>query len=186
MPKKQWKSWNNHEKICILPAALLLHFPFDNKASWCKPAKLRRKGTSWPLSTKLSYELDANFFALWYLSFFFDPSDSLISDCNLSGDRDMCASMYLWHVYNVVIWYCKWTIIDDVTEICNPAACLQTFENWSSFKANDPLLIDDLVLETRSMLANTRSTRRLHGQQIEGELLMQSPSRKSLCDLNTP
>ena len=48
-------------------------------------------------------ELGASFFALLYLSFFFDPSDSLISDCNLSGDRDMCASMYLWHVYNVVI-----------------------------------------------------------------------------------
>ena len=48
-------------------------------------------------------ELGASLFPLWYLGFFFDPSDSLISDCNLSGDRDMRASMYLWHVYNVVI-----------------------------------------------------------------------------------
>ena len=72
-----------------------------------------------------------------------------ISDCKLIGDRDVYASTYLWHVYNVVIWYCKWTIIDDVTAICNPAACLQTFANWSSFKPNDPLLIDDLVLKTK-------------------------------------
>ena len=96
----------------------------------------------------------------------------------------MCASTYLWRFYYVVIWYCKWTILGDVTEICNPGACLQTFANWSSCKPNDPLLIDDLVLKTRSMLANTRSTRRLHGQQIEGKgLLVQSRSRKSFCDL---
>ena len=52
MTKKIMKSWNNVEKIFILPAVLLLHFPFEKKASWCKPAKLRRKGTSsLPLST---------------------------------------------------------------------------------------------------------------------------------------
>ena len=85
---KQSKSQNNLKKICILLEILLLHFPFDKKTGWCKPVKLGRKGTSWLLATKLSYELDINFFAHPYLCFY--PSESLKSDCNFSGDRDMC------------------------------------------------------------------------------------------------
>ena len=66
---KQWKSWINLEKLFILLAILLLHFLFEKKTSWCKPIKLGRKWTSWPLATKLSYELDIIFFALCYFRF---------------------------------------------------------------------------------------------------------------------
>ena len=54
-------------------------------------------------------------------------------------------------------------------------------------RAENPSPVWEYWARIFSMLANARSTSRLHGQQIEGEgLLMQSPSRKSLCDLDTP
>ena len=101
-------------KMCILLAVLLLHFPFDKKSRWWKPVKLGRKGTSWSLATKFSYVVtwrawlccDTNFFAPFGIkSFCLIKIDSLKSDCNLSGDGDMCehVSVAFLHCRNLIL-----------------------------------------------------------------------------------